>query len=107
MGAYVLNFNGRVTMASVKNFQLVDPEDQENVLLQFGRVGKDVFNMDYQWPLSPLQVRARRTPRRGHLAPLTCVTVPPLARLAGVCDLPEQLRLQDCLRVALAVSSSS
>ena len=56
MGAYVLNFNGRVTMASVKNFQLVDPEDQENVLLQFGRVGKDVFNMDYQWPLSPLQV---------------------------------------------------
>lgn len=45
-------------MASVKNFQLVDPDDQENVLLQFGRVGKDVFNMDYQWPLSPLQAFA-------------------------------------------------
>lgn len=58
VGAYVLNFNGRVTMASVKNFQLVDPDDQENVLLQFGRVGKDVFNMDYQWPLSPLQAFA-------------------------------------------------
>lgn len=58
VGAYVLNFNGRVTMASVKNFQLVDPEDQENVLLQFGRVGKDVFNMDYRWPLSPLQAFA-------------------------------------------------
>ena len=25
VGAYVLNFNGRVTMASVKNFQLVNP----------------------------------------------------------------------------------
>ncbi len=143
VGAYVLNFNGRVTMASVKNFQLVTPEDRtwrvparscttrrnvhtrahaprrtalpsldrlvncprwhsaprcvlycwfacvraclgggwgrrrirksflllwcvcvrrmparpsdEAVLLQFGRVGKDLFTMDFQWPLSPLQ----------------------------------------------------
>ena len=36
VGAYVLNFNGRVTMASVKNFQLVDPEDQNTVTLQVG-----------------------------------------------------------------------
>jgi hypothetical protein len=42
-------------MASVKNFQLVSPEDHEAVLLQFGRTGKDMFTMDYQWPLSPLQ----------------------------------------------------
>ncbi len=34
VGAYVLNFNGRVTMASVKNFQLVDPEEQNVVVLQ-------------------------------------------------------------------------
>jgi len=34
VGAYVLNFNGRVTMASVKNFQLVDPDEQNSVLLQ-------------------------------------------------------------------------
>merc|ERR1712146_256715 len=34
VGAYVLNFNGRVTMASVKNFQLVDPDAQETVVLQ-------------------------------------------------------------------------
>jgi hypothetical protein len=27
VGAFVLNFNGRVTMASVKNFQLVNTED--------------------------------------------------------------------------------
>ena len=30
----MLNFNGRVTMASVKNFQLVDPEDLNAVVLQ-------------------------------------------------------------------------
>jgi tubby-related protein 1 len=56
--AYVLNFNGRVTMASVKNFQLVTPEDQETVVLQFGRVGKDLFTMDFRWPLCPLQAFA-------------------------------------------------
>jgi tubby-related protein 1 len=50
----VLNFNGRVTMASVKNFQLVSPDDDETVLLQFGRTDKDRFTMDIQWPLSPL-----------------------------------------------------
>ena len=55
IGAYVLNFNGRVTMASVKNFQLVDPDEQNAVVLQFGRVAKDEFTMDMQWPLSPLQ----------------------------------------------------
>lgn len=55
VGAYVLNFNGRVTMASVKNFQLVSPDDQERVVLQFGRVDKDLFSMDFQYPLSPLQ----------------------------------------------------
>jgi len=53
--AFVLNFNGRVTMASVKNFQLVTPDDHDRVVLQFGRVGKDLFTMDVQWPLSPLQ----------------------------------------------------
>jgi tubby-related protein 1 len=36
VGAYVLNFNGRVTMASVKNFQLVDPDEQNAVVLQVG-----------------------------------------------------------------------
>jgi len=55
VGAYVLNFNGRVTQASVKNFQAVHLDDPENVLLQFGRIGKDTFTMDIQYPLSPLQ----------------------------------------------------
>lgn len=37
--AYCLNFNGRVTQASVKNFQLVSVDDDDTVLLQFGKVG--------------------------------------------------------------------
>ena len=58
VGAYVLNFHGRVTMASVKNFQLVDPDEQGEVLLQFGRTDTHSFNMDLRWPLSPLQAFA-------------------------------------------------
>lgn len=58
VGAYVLNFNGRVTMASVKNFQLVDQVDHDNIILQFGRVAKDEFTCDFQAPISPFQAFA-------------------------------------------------
>jgi Tub family len=75
VGAYVLNFNGRVTMASVKNFQLVSPDDHETVVLQFGRVAKDVFNVDYQWPLSPLQASQPLTTS----SPCVVAASPPLA----------------------------
>ncbi|KAK1325221.1 Tubby-like F-box protein 7 [Acorus calamus] len=64
---WCLNFHGRVTVASVKNFQLVgsvDPSrpdgvgDDETVLLQFGKVGDDLFTMDYRQPLSAFQAFA-------------------------------------------------
>lgn len=58
IGAFVLNFNKRVTQASVKNFQLANQEDPDTVYLQFGRVGKDVFNMDFRHPFSPFQAFA-------------------------------------------------
>jgi len=58
LGAFVLNFNKRVTQASVKNFQLISKTDPDTVVLQFGRVGKDVFNMDFRYPLSPVQAFA-------------------------------------------------
>lgn len=68
---WCLNFHGRVTVASVKNFQLIaatqpaagggplipGPIDQE-VILQFGKVGKDTFTMDYRYPLSAFQAFA-------------------------------------------------
>ncbi|XP_058084204.1 tubby-like F-box protein 3 [Magnolia sinica] len=62
---WCLNFRGRVTVASVKNFQLVaSPEngqasqEHEKVLLQFGKVGKDLFTMDYRYPISAFQAFA-------------------------------------------------
>ena len=38
MQAYCLNFNGRVTKASVKNFQLVSADAPDHIILQFGKV---------------------------------------------------------------------
>lgn len=53
--AYVLNFSGRVTMASVKNFQLVDQDNPSKVLMQFGKVDTEKFTLDFQYPISGLQ----------------------------------------------------
>ncbi|XP_015063959.1 tubby-like F-box protein 5 isoform X2 [Solanum pennellii] len=64
---WCLNFRGRVTVASVKNFQLVaavapphsiPAAEQEKVILQFGKIGKDIFTMDYRYPLSAYQAFA-------------------------------------------------
>ncbi|KAM0824277.1 hypothetical protein ACQ4PT_070320 [Festuca glaucescens] len=92
---WCLNFQGRVTVASVKNFQLIaappppaatgavaasEPPSQppqqpvqpqpatsspsssssnhDTVLLQFGKVSKDTFTMDYRYPLSAFQAFA-------------------------------------------------
>jgi hypothetical protein len=75
---WCLNFRGRVTVASVKNFQLIaavpppsagagtpaavpatqPAVDQDKVILQFGKVGKDMFTMDYRYPLSAFQAFA-------------------------------------------------
>lgn len=64
--AFTLNFHGRVTRASVKNFLLVykgDYEDEEaysslesgKVSLLFGKKGTNKFSMDVRWPLSIYQ----------------------------------------------------
>ncbi|XP_034653185.1 protein king tubby [Drosophila subobscura] len=53
--SYVLNFHGRVTQASVKNFQLVHDSDPEYIVMQFGRTSEDVFTMDYRYPLCAMQ----------------------------------------------------
>ncbi|XP_024913505.1 tubby protein homolog isoform X3 [Cynoglossus semilaevis] len=53
--SYVLNFHGRVTKASVKNFQLIHPDDDDYLVMQCGRVTKDVFSMDYSYPMCALQ----------------------------------------------------
>ncbi|RVX13092.1 Tubby-like F-box protein 8 [Vitis vinifera] len=70
---WCLNFRGRVTVASVKNFQLIaatqpaagaptpsqpPASDHDKIILQFGKVGKDMFTMDYRYPLSAFQAFA-------------------------------------------------
>jgi len=53
--SYVLNFHGRVTQASVKNFQIVHDNDVDYIVMQFGRVSEDVFTMDYNYPMCAIQ----------------------------------------------------
>ncbi|QHO14420.1 Tubby-like F-box protein [Arachis hypogaea] len=71
---WCLNFRGRVTVASVKNFQLIaatqppagtptpsqptQSSDHDKIILHFGKVGKDMFTMDYRYPLSAFQAFA-------------------------------------------------
>ena len=52
--AYILDFKGRVTVPSVKNFQLVE-RHTEKVLVQFGKIASDKFTLDFQHPVNGLQ----------------------------------------------------
>lgn len=56
--SYVLNFHGRVTQASVKNFQIVHDNDVDYIVMQFGRVAEDVFTMDFRYPMCAMQAFA-------------------------------------------------
>ena len=49
---------GRVTEASVKNFQLccANVDFPDEVVLQFGRIAKERFTLDLKYPMSPFQV---------------------------------------------------
>jgi len=57
-GNYRLNFHGRVTIPSVKNFQLVSNDDRNHVICQFGKIGEDRFHLDYKAPLNACQAFA-------------------------------------------------
>ena len=54
-GNYRLNFNGRVSLPSVKNFQLVAPGAADDVVCQFGKVGDDTFHLDFKRPVTAFQ----------------------------------------------------
>lgn len=57
-GVASLDFAGRVTEASAKNFQLVSSKNSESVYVQFGRVSRGAFHLDFRFPFSPLQAFA-------------------------------------------------
>lgn len=51
--AFVLDFYNRVEQASVKNFQLIEIGDgTQGVCLQFGKIDKNIYNLDYKYPFS-------------------------------------------------------
>lgn len=56
--SHVLNFNGRVTQASIKNFQIVHNKDLDYIVMQFGRIADDIFTLDYNYPLCAVQAFA-------------------------------------------------
>jgi len=58
VGAHVLYFNGKATMASVKNFQLCTQNDEQHIIMQFGRIDKEEFSLEVQWPMSLFQAFA-------------------------------------------------
>lgn len=62
--SFELDFGGRVTRGSAKNFQLVfddsaDDDDKSSIILQFGRTANEydiaIYTMDVQWPFSIVQ----------------------------------------------------
>ncbi|KAG1695141.1 hypothetical protein DVH05_020782 [Phytophthora capsici] len=62
-GFYRLNFNGRVSVPSVKNFQLVRavgeiPNNERPIYLQFGKVDDKKFHLDFRAPFTPIQAFA-------------------------------------------------
>uniref|UniRef100_A0AAY5L2B7 TUB like protein 1b n=2 Tax=Esox lucius TaxID=8010 RepID=A0AAY5L2B7_ESOLU len=56
--SHVLNFNGRVTQASIKNFQIIHSKDEDYIVMQFGRVADDAFTLDYSYPMCAVQAFA-------------------------------------------------
>ncbi|CAK6967210.1 tubby-related protein 1-like [Scomber scombrus] len=56
--SHVLNFNGRVTQASIKNFQIVHNKDLDYIVMQFGRIADDIFTLDFNYPMCAVQAFA-------------------------------------------------
>ena len=61
-GQYRLNFRGRVTTPSVKNFQIVhtshdgaSQSPNSEVIVQFGRVSDNTFHLDFKKPFNMFQ----------------------------------------------------
>lgn len=58
LNSFALDFHGRVTMASVKNFQIAHEANTEYVVMQFGKCDKDLYTCDYSYPFCALQAFA-------------------------------------------------
>lgn len=55
LNSFALNFDGRVTLSSVKNFQVIHEANPDYVVTQFGKVNKDLYTCDFSYPICALQ----------------------------------------------------
>ena len=54
-GCYTLNFFGRVSKASARNFQLIETDgDEDELYLSHGKHMQNEFNLDYRAPFNAL-----------------------------------------------------
>lgn len=54
-GCYTLNFFGRVSKASARNFQLIETDaDDDEIILSHGKTAKNEFNVDFRAPFNSL-----------------------------------------------------
>ena len=53
----MLNFYGRATVSSIKNFVMIGENEKDNAAprVLFGKFGKELFNLDVRHPFSILQ----------------------------------------------------
>ncbi|KAJ3116327.1 hypothetical protein HDU96_009887 [Phlyctochytrium bullatum] len=56
--SHCLNFGGRVTQPSIKNFQLILGKNDSYIVMQFGRCGPDYFTLDVCYPMTPMEAFA-------------------------------------------------
>ena len=57
LGAFVLKFDRKVSVPSIKNFQLVESSGAAHAL-EFGKTGSNSFSLDFTWPFSPVEAFA-------------------------------------------------
>jgi hypothetical protein len=57
-----LNYRGRTIRQSIKNFQIYSKDENENenedLIMQFGRTSDECFILDFKYPFSILQAFA-------------------------------------------------
>ena len=54
-GCYRLNFGGRVSVPSIKNFQMTKADENNQTFVQFGKVAENRFHLDFRGPVTPFQ----------------------------------------------------
>eukprot|EP00937_MAST-01D_sp_MAST-1D-sp2_P006740 g6740.t1 len=52
LDAWTMDFKGRVKLASKKNFQLINSDEPDKVLMLFGKVTKNRFTLDFRPPMT-------------------------------------------------------